>query len=504
MNRRIVFIILLLAGNLFSQPLRNYESVFNTIFDKNYKVNPYYLSGNPAYLKYDLSEQLLSLKSGYYNESGEFRKFIVPGNIREYNLTASGKKEIDSSQVFNGSFTFTRKENNRWQWIFSENYLYNSPFLIGDSTTGDSRLHGIIMNAEYSNTLFDFLGIGLAINYSVDQRLKQVSPRPTSKNREFNFTGGIYLNLLKNTSLGLKASVYDDVETINYREDVGALTAETIILKFRGYDFPNVFRKKTETRYSYNNGYSAGLDIFYEKPASFKFNISGEAGLNKINVKDDAVNPVSDGFWKMNFYKGALVFNSPLSRDFVIGFNYSILYSEDWSENLDYHVLYGKNKEVKNEFNIGLQYLINDKFSAGVEAGYGFSSFGMNDYYSSIFSETKNSTMSVMLGLKSEWNKNFATFISAGTSLDDVHDNSINISRPSIYLSDYRMKDIMFYQTPGNKYIFSLTASYFPGFGGELLMNILYSINKSRESEYFNNSGRETADIFVEYRIKVY
>ncbi len=96
MNRRNVFIILLLlTGNLFPQPLRNYESIFQIIFDKNYKLNPYYLSGNPSYLKYELSGQLLPLRSGYYNESGEFRKFVVPGNIREYNLTASGKKEID-------------------------------------------------------------------------------------------------------------------------------------------------------------------------------------------------------------------------------------------------------------------------------------------------------------------------------------------------------------------------------------------------------------------------
>ncbi len=216
------------------------------------------------------------------------------------------------------------------------------------------------------------------------------------------------------------------------------------------------------------------------------------------------MNPVSDGFWKMNFYKGALAFNSALSRNFILGFNYLILYTEDWSENLDYHVLYAKNKEVENKISLGLQYFINDKFSTGVEAGYGFTSIVMNDYYSSIFSETKNSTLSVILGLKSEWDNNFATFISAGTSIDDVHDNSVNISRPTIYLSEYRMKDIMFNQTPGNKYIFSFTASYFPGFGGELLMNILYSINKSRNSIYFGNSGRETANIAVEYRIKVY
>ena len=61
-----------------------------------------------------------------------------------------------------------------------------------------------------------------------------------------------------NLSFGIHASVYDNVENINYSQDIGALLTEIILIKFRGFDYPNVFGMTTETRYSYNNGYSAG------------------------------------------------------------------------------------------------------------------------------------------------------------------------------------------------------------------------------------------------------
>ncbi len=501
---KILLLSFTVSANLVSQPLRNYETGFQTIFDKTSKVNPYYFSGNPAYLDYEISGQLLSLKSDYYNESGEFRRAVDPGNIRNYSLTASGKKEIDSSQIFKGSFSFLRKENNKWQWIFSKDYSGNSPFLIGDSTTGDSRLHGILMNAEYRNTLFEKVGLGLAVSYSVDQGLKQVSPRPTSKNREFNFTAGLNYNLMEYSSLGLKAAVYDNVETINYREDVGALTTETIIFKFRGYDLPNVFRKKTETRYAYNNGYSAGVDFLIDYPDMLKLNIAGSAGFNKINVKDDPINPVSDGFWKMNFYQGGIVLSSPLSRRLTAGLTYSMKLSEDWAENLNYQVLYVKNKDTENSLFAGIEYLFGERISGGVEAGYGYFSRTTKDYYSVVNAVTRSSFYSLKLGFKSGWTENTATFISAGIISCSINEKSIETPAPTGYFTDFRNRDIIFYQTPGNRYLYNFILSYMPPFGGELLLNLIYSVNISGESAYFSDMKRDVTNISLEYRVKAF
>ena len=85
MNNFIKILLLFLFGSsfAFAQVLENYESNFNTLFDKKEKVNPYYFGYNPAWLGKEASNEILYLRSGVNDETGDFKKFTDPGRYTE-------------------------------------------------------------------------------------------------------------------------------------------------------------------------------------------------------------------------------------------------------------------------------------------------------------------------------------------------------------------------------------------------------------------------------------
>src|ERR1035441_7414731 len=85
---KILLLFLFYSYFTFAQVLENYESNFNTLFDKKEKVNPYYFDHNPAYLGNEVSNEFLYLKSNVNDETGDFRKFTDPGDIRSEEHTS--------------------------------------------------------------------------------------------------------------------------------------------------------------------------------------------------------------------------------------------------------------------------------------------------------------------------------------------------------------------------------------------------------------------------------
>lgn len=484
--------------------MENYESNFNTLFDKKEKVSPYYFGSNPAWLGNEVSDELLYIRSGVNDETGDFKKFTDPGDIRIYTVSVTGKKLMDSSQIFRGSFSFQRTENNNWQWLFTRDYSSGSPFLIGDSTTGDSRYNGIKMNAEYAARVYDKFNLGFSLKYYIDDGLKLAHPRPTSKDREINFSSGLAYHLNNNLSIGLQASVYDNVENINYSQDIGAILSEILLIKFRGFDFPNVFSMTTETRYSYNNGYKAGFNFLFEKSSFLTLTAFAITGFDKINIKDGGDNPISEGLWKNNFFNSGVVSLFKIDNSTFLSLLYALDLSNNWSEFPDYNVLYSKNWFSKHSLISGIEYSFNNQLTAGLEAGVKYSKNNFNDYYSNIFANNRALIYLLNLGLKFEWSNKLSSFVSAGINSNKTSNNNLNYTNQSNYFLDYRIKDLYFYQTNFNNYIFNLITAYSPGFGGEFLINVNYSNSILVNATHFPGMNRSNSSITLEYKVAAY
>ncbi|MDR3611081.1 MAG: hypothetical protein P4L27_11005 [Ignavibacteriaceae bacterium] len=508
MNTFIKTLLLILFGSYFtfSQVLENYESNFNTLFDKKAKVNPYYFGHNPAWLKNEVSNEYLDLKSEVNDETGNFKKFTDPGDIRNYIISATGKKLIDTTQIFRGSFAFQRVENNNWQWLFTRDYATGSPFLIGDSTTGNTRLNGIKMSAEYAASVIDALDLGFSINYYIDDGLKMAHPRPTSKDREINFSTGAAYQISDNLSLGIQGSVYDNEENIDYSQDPGALLTEITLIKFRGYDYPNVFKKTSESRYTYNNGYSTGINLMFKESSSFTMTAFATGGFNQINVRDggDSPNPIVEGLYKNNYLNSGLVSLFKLNNSTFLSLLYNLNLSNDWAEFPTFNVLYSKNWFTEHSLLSGIEYSFNNNLTAGLEAGIKYNSNNFNDYYSIIYANNKAITLMLNLGMKINWSNKLASFISAGINSDKSSNNNLDYSNPSYYFTGYRIKDLYYYQSNFNQYLFNLITAYSPGFGGEFLINLKYANAIPGNLTPFANQNRTNSTIALEYRVAAY
>lgn len=500
----VILLFILFANNLHGQNYNEFETGFSTIFNHGFKLDPYYFGNNPAYLNFTNSDEFLSLKNITKNSEGEFKKFIAPQTDRSFGFFASGKKSIDSTQKFKGSFGFSKLVRKNWDWFFARDYDADNPFIIGDSTSGNSRINGILINAQYAISILDNLTAGVNLDYTVDEGLKTVSPRPTSECRNIAATLGIGYAIDKKMSVGVIAYFSDNNEQITYREDEGALTQETIILKFKGYDFPNIVRKKVETRYSYTNNYATGINFSYNDRQ--QFNLTGyiNTGFEKTTILDDALDPKGEGFWKDEFLTAGFKTSLKFGEGIHSGFVYNCLLRKGWAEYPPTNVLYFERNDYTHSFMIGLEKMVTDNLSAGIESGILFSSRAENDHYSQVKTKSEFNHWSGKVGVDYKWFDIYSTLISYGFSKKSNSSNELLYQSNSIYFTNYRIKDLLFQQTGFSTHTVSVTSELKSTGLGDLLFQINYSVLVPESDSIFANRKRNDLEFTLEYRVKAF
>ncbi|MDP2302769.1 MAG: hypothetical protein Q8N03_10155 [Ignavibacteria bacterium] len=504
MKRYTVIFLFAFCTTLFPQEIKEFPTGFSTIFKNFNEVNSYYFGNNPAVLDFETGDELLSIKSQNDLTDGDFKKFIEPKSLRNYYLGASGKKEIDANQRFKGSFGFQRNERRDWTWIFTREYQTGNPFLLGDSTTGNTRINGILINAEYSINLSNDISAGILLNYSVDEAMKQVSPRPTAIHRDIHTSIGINYKLSSNFQMGLVANVYDNNERIAYREDEGALTQETIIIKFKGYDYPNVFRKKTETRYSYINGYSGGLTFTLNPSSSSVVTGFFYTGFTKTNLKDDAISPKSEGFWSNDIIHGGLQYLHNISEGWQTGLIYKFKSEDGWAKYSPYNVLYYDRKISNHSVEAGLKAPLVKNVSVGIETGLEFKKNEEVDHYSAINSNYNSTNVFIRGGASSKITDYLQTIISYSYLIKTVSNNQITNSGSSPYYDLFRKYDLLYDQSEYSGHIITATAALNINQSDLIYLHLNYLLLKPDVNSSFSGSSNSKLSAFIEYRIKVY
>jgi hypothetical protein len=304
-------------------------------------------------------------------------------------------------------------------------------------------------------------------------------------------------------NIGLITDIYDKTERIVYREDEGSITQETIILKFKGYDYPNVFRKKTETRYSYINGYSAGFTFSFSLPKELVVLGYSLLGFDKTNIKDDATNPIAEGFWKNDFLEAGLKLSVNLN-DFTAGLTYKYYRDNGWGKYPPYNVLYCEKENNNHSLVIGIQKSLSNIISGGIEGGIILNSVSESDHYSVVSLDSKSRLLFGKAGINIDWNSNLSTLVSYGFYNNSVPDYTYKTFAMSDYYNLYRQYDVLFNITGYNNHEFTLTSKVDPGIGGFFLIHFNYSLLKPVEGSAFVSETRNRFNSVLEYRVKVF
>lgn len=505
-NKIILFITAFASALSFGQSLKEPESIFNSVLINKNEINSFYTGGNPAYLNYDRSDEVLYVKSSYLNEKGEFKRYIDPETDRLYQLSFTGKKTIDSLQVFKGSFGIQRNERKGWNSVFTRDINNWNPFLIGDSSKGNSHFNGIIMNALYNVRVFNNYLLGVDFNYGVDAGLKEIFPHPTSEHRDIRVKAGIGYLINDNFTVGGLIDVSDCSEKIEYQEDLESSSRENVLIKYRGYDYPLYFLKTSEDRFSYYNNYTALMTFSISSGELFSSAGYFGGGLEQTSISDDYNKPQSEGYFKNNFYKGGIKALFSLNEKVNAGIYYEFRLNQYWGKHPDYLVKLMESKNPDNLIKAGIDYKINQKLKLGFEAGIDAASFDYKDYYSLIFWKSNPVKLILNAGADINFSKDFSASIHCGYNHVNISESSFTSAAETPNSLSYllRRDDISFYQRNYDAYMVSFTPSYDIESFGLVKVYLNYSYLRADADKWMDQAKRETLDAVLEFRLDVY
>lgn len=502
--KNLVVLLFLSVSALNAQGLFFKNNVFfTTLFDSKTRVNSYYIGDNPAYLNLEDSDERLLIQSYFNNTEGEFKTFFDPGTNRSYQLNFSGKKQITENQWFKGSFALQNEKRNDWNWLATKYYNTGSPFLLGDSTSGTTRYNSMLINAEYSAKIINQLLIGFSLSYSVDEGLKEVTPRPISEHRDLFFNFGISYLLSQFTSVGLVLKTYDFNEKIIYKEDQGGLYQETILFKLRGYDFPLKYFKKTETRYSYHNGY-AGTITFQHSSNILSIVAAATIELENISLHDGSLNPQPEGYWKNDMLIGEMQLLFSPTKTIVYGLNYKFNYSKMWARHPIFNSTLMQSKSPTHNASIGIELTLTENLALGVEISATTTDQKYNDYYSNIYWEHKKLIFAPKFGISYKWSNWLQTFAAYEYSKCNVNDRDLLTYEPTSHYEDFRSFDIQYNMSDFNSHTAYLKTTVIPAGIGEFNIYMIYNQIESDKNSIFSGSSRSSITGVLEFRVAAY
>ncbi len=496
----LTFSFIILFSDLLIGQSRIYP--FNITLDYHLflkRLNPFSLSNNPALLQFDETDELLHINSNLVSASGKFKTNFEPEISNLTSLTFSGKKSLGNSQIFKGSFSFLKDERKNWNWIFSKNYRNGNSFLLGDSSSGYSRFNAIQMEASYFNKLTDKFSFGVTLNYLVDEGLKTVSPRPTSNHRDISIRIGTDYEFSEDLITAVSFSVGDYLEEISYKEDEGSVLKEISLLKFRGFDYPVIVKKKTETRAVYENTYDVNVDLFYLLHRSLNVGLNINSGILHSTIKEDFINPKSQGYFQRKHNSQLLMINYKPIYELETQLIFSNYNSNFWSRHPDFKVMLSDNSISDQNALLKIYYHLK---SSSINLNFGVQRFStlIDDYYSDVFSKVKSTAYMAGVGFGSQIFQNVSFNTAYNFRRYIPSEKSLSYSTPSSIFANYFVNDFSLINSTSTEHIFYSTIDFKSRFG-LFTLNIYGSYLKPDER---STNYRFSSQVSLEYKLKVY
>ncbi|MBN1350505.1 hypothetical protein JXJ21_13905 [candidate division KSB1 bacterium] len=504
-NLEIVLkIIVLLFLLIHSEtPCQSPQCMFDTIGEAGEQHPAYYLFHNPAFLNYDADEELLYIRSTYNSTSGDFKPFIAAGQVEYSRLGVSGKKRIGDSQIFRGSFGFQQLVRDDWNWLATKDARFGMPFLLGDSTSGKTRYNGIAMTAEYWRRLCTRFNVGVSLAYYVDEGLKQVSPKPTSKHRDIAFSTGFGYLLASNLTAGAVFQINDNIEEIYYREDKAALYQETHLYKFRGYDLPLEFNKKTESRNACFDEYAAHGSLTYKGAHGNSIAIHAGSGVQQVDIHDNLNVPQPEGYWQNRIYESGFQAYWGLLRGISMGLKYRYFSESMWARQPLFDVVISETDIPSSDYAAGIDCELNSKMRLSCEGGLVVSKIDYRDYYSQIDWRADRRKWQTRFGIDIRWRDGLQSFLSYGFGKMNVSDESV--SRQMITpVSVLRSKDITYYLTDSVGHRINLMISVRTASLGTFRLHATYRTVQPQHSDIFRDTFRQELFMTLELLARVF
>jgi len=288
----------------------------------NHQFNFYDLHDNTASLFEDESKKSIWMGMTSNHLSGDYHHPFDPQKTNAYNYFARTIYPLSENDIFKGTFTYRHQNDSQVLWMHQNRRIEENPYLLADSTSGDFILNGILWSAEWAHRLNKRFLFGLGIIYNVDQRLKQVFPKPLNKHRDMIFKSGIQYSLNK-WKIGLSYHYIDEQEKVEIKKYNLEQNLTPTLFKFRFTDLPVILRGRTsEERVTTYQAHAIGFELS-KKMTYFNLITHLRYISAKSKTMDGGTRAQNEGSYNKNEFLGGIKLTSHYKNyNFFTSYNY--------------------------------------------------------------------------------------------------------------------------------------------------------------------------------------
>lgn len=428
---------------------------------------------NPAWTYYRSKDSELWLHASREAESGELHSPFAAGSPSTYEYFVEGAQWLGDDEVFKGQFGFRQDFRDALLWIDSRDYSLQNPFVLADSSFGQTARRGIIMTAQYARTLVDDLTAGASVTYGVANGVKEVVPKPTSMNRDLAARVGLTLTVASPLRMGAGFRYVDTQEEITFDEEEASLLTETILFKFRGLDKFLRLTKKSEFRKSQLRGYEGSVEGEYSVDEHTTLDARGEIGVHTITVTDGGTSPVDQGYWHKSFSQGSVraTCGEGGTRLAVWG---AIAYASHWSKHPLYDVVFMEGSETNVSLGGGYETtLIPGFLTTGIEYSFAHEREEITDHLSAIRVDLSRALHTLGIHTAWLWSEEFSTTLGYSLGLIFTGDDLVDAPGATPFFA-LRRQELAVWNVRSDAHTLQASVGYARGPFGTIVLRARY------------------------------
>jgi hypothetical protein len=303
------------------------------------KTNFYRFAGNIAGLTED--ENAFSLQTGgnFSFISGDYRLPFDPQKSNGGQYYIQLVKPLTVRDIFKGYFGYQRLADYSVMWLHQTRLTGINTILLADSSTGDFILSGLFWNGEWAHQFSRSLITGLGIYYNVDQRLKQIFPKPENSHRDIHLRLGGEYNL-KKWRFGLSYRYFNEQEKVEISRYNLDQNLTPLLFKFRFSDLPVILRGKTsEERLCSYHG--SAITPHFRKDFSPFFRVLGKVNYasSRGKIVDGGSQPQDQGQFRIRSMNGKLLLEHKALNGDIWQFIYDLNYMKYEAEPPEFSII---------------------------------------------------------------------------------------------------------------------------------------------------------------------
>ncbi|MGC9092701.1 MAG: DUF6850 family outer membrane beta-barrel protein [Bacteroidota bacterium] len=291
----------------------------------------YTFSGNPAGLSFDMTRGYVHVTASARDMFNHFGRLFDPHEVQGASFNAQTLQRLGESGAFLGRFKYYgMKELGIHGSLRSQPYL-GDPFFISDTSKGDYRYYGPEVEFIHSFNPIRNLTIGLAIEYSVSDGLKNAYSRAHNVVRSVDASTGAIVYSNNRMLYGLSFRVYSSQERIESKMEE---LLDVDVFTYRG----DLYATRRRGQSLEEKVRLSGVEISMQAAnlSCKSFTLMGYLRGNRTELQTliptAFLKESEDGYTQFENLQGDLLAQWRLSHNFQMSGNLKAGVSNSWSE----------------------------------------------------------------------------------------------------------------------------------------------------------------------------